>query len=266
MRGRLSRNLWIALVFCALSCANPIITDMLANKHQQGADYTIALVITGADAEDSITALPDKGGEGTVITLLYTVDNSSFYNQLYLSGVGASIADVTKAGSGTRTYTIDPADATDGVITITAQLVHTDLIPVLITPNPGQSKIYGAADPAFAYTVNDTSVAGSITGAISREPGENAGTYAFTLGTLSAGGDYTLVLSAGAFTISKAAGAAVSGAPTLSGIGAPGSIAVNAVTIPANAGGQTVEYAVSAANNGTGLSPWQAATVFGGHG
>jgi len=135
---------------------------------------------------------------------------------------------------------------------------------ITVTPDTGQGKVFGADDPVFAYTVSEPLIAGdNFGGALSRIPGENAQTYAFTLGTLSAGNNYTLVLGGTeSFGITRADGAAVGGAPTVFGVSAPGSITVNAVTIPANIGDQTAEYAISTADDGTGFSAWQAGVIF----
>ncbi|MDR2719086.1 MAG: SUMF1/EgtB/PvdO family nonheme iron enzyme [Treponema sp.] len=62
-----------------------------------------------------------------------------------------------------------------------------------------------------------------------------------------------------AITVNKAAGAAV-GTPTVNGTPTSSGITVNAVTAPAN--GQTVEYAISTASNGTGLSAYQSGLAF----
>lgn len=64
--------------------------------------------------------------------------------------------------------------------------------PVVITPAPGQQKVYGNADPVYTYTNNAGLTAADFTGSISRETGKNAGDYLYTLGTLSAGPNYTL--------------------------------------------------------------------------
>ncbi len=78
--------------------------------------------------------------------------------------------------------------------------------PVAITPNAGQFKIYGVADPAFTFTNNAGLSSGTFTGALGRESGNNAGLYAYTLNTLTAGGNYILSLVAGnKFEIKKAA-------------------------------------------------------------
>jgi hypothetical protein len=68
---------------------------------------------------------------------------------------------------------------------------------VTITPNSGQSKVYGSADPVFAFTHTPISGGGDVTGLMSRTAGENVGTYTFNLGTLTAGVNYTLTLSSG---------------------------------------------------------------------
>ena len=64
-----------------------------------------------------------------------------------------------------------------------------------ITPNSGQSKVFGTADPVLTFTNNGGLVAADFTGALSRVAGENVGNYAITLGSLSAGSNYTLSLS-----------------------------------------------------------------------
>ena len=69
--------------------------------------------------------------------------------------------------------------------------------PVTITPNPNQSKQYGAADPVLVYSNNGGLTTGDFSGALSRASGENVGNYPITLGTLSAGDNYQLSLVSG---------------------------------------------------------------------
>ncbi len=70
------------------------------------------------------------------------------------------------------------------------------------------SKTYGQSDPALTYTYSglvgddDDTV---FSGALTRDSGENAGTYAITEGDLSAGGNYTISYTGADFTINKAA-------------------------------------------------------------
>jgi hypothetical protein len=74
---------------------------------------------------------------------------------------------------------------------------------VTVTATPGQSKVYGAADPVFAYTYSPATPAVTFTGALSRVAGEDAGTYAITQGTLAAA-NYTINFVSADFTITKA--------------------------------------------------------------
>jgi hypothetical protein len=65
------------------------------------------------------------------------------------------------------------------------------------------SKIKGQADPVFYYTTNPYTLAGGsgFSGSLSRDVGENAGTYAITKGTLSAGSNYAITFVGANFTI-----------------------------------------------------------------
>lgn len=72
-----------------------------------------------------------------------------------------------------------------GVLTITgASITPRDLT---VTPNAGQSKKFGAADPTL-HSTNSGRVSGQIpdfSGALSRAEGEDVGQYDITLGTLA---------------------------------------------------------------------------------
>ena len=68
----------------------------------------------------------------------------------------------------------------------------------MVTPVAAQTKVYGSADPTpFTYTLAPALVVPDVmSGVMGRVAGENVGTYAFTLGTLSAGTNYTLSIAA----------------------------------------------------------------------
>lgn len=76
---------------------------------------------------------------------------------------------------------------------------------VHITPDAGQTKIYGAEDPeALTYTVADGDLlddGAALTGALTREPGEDAGSYAIINNDLSAGSNYNIVVAEESFAI-----------------------------------------------------------------
>ena len=70
---------------------------------------------------------------------------------------------------------------------------------VTVTPNAGQSKISGTADPVLTYTAGALLAGNAFSGALSRADtgGNTGGNYAITLGTLSAGGNYTINFTSG---------------------------------------------------------------------
>src|SRR5207249_3627473 len=67
---------------------------------------------------------------------------------------------------------------------------------VVITPDSGQHKTFGDTDPALTFSNDGGLQANAFTGALHRATGENGGTYAIDLGTLSAGTNYSLSLAA----------------------------------------------------------------------
>ncbi len=68
---------------------------------------------------------------------------------------------------------------------------------LVITPDAGQSKVYGSTDPVFTYTASPSLETGdSFTGALARTAGANAGDYQYNIGSLSAGANYSLSVAA----------------------------------------------------------------------
>jgi plastocyanin len=68
---------------------------------------------------------------------------------------------------------------------------------ITITPIAGQSKIFGDADPPFTFTNSEWSDNSNFSGVLGRSTGENVGDYAYSLSSLSAGSNYTLILAPG---------------------------------------------------------------------
>ncbi|TDK51130.1 PKD domain-containing protein, partial [Algoriphagus formosus] len=71
----------------------------------------------------------------------------------------------------------------------------------------GQSKVYGATDPIFAYTVDGfegTDNESILTGTLARVSGEEIGMYSITVGTLDAGADYSINFIGADFEITPA--------------------------------------------------------------
>lgn len=83
--------------------------------------------------------------------------------------------------------------------------------PFEITPAPltvtaeAKSKTYGDADPELTYKVDGLKPRDNITGSLTREIGENVGSYDITQGTLAASNNYKLKFVPAKLTITKAA-------------------------------------------------------------
>jgi len=226
------------------------------------------------EPDDAVTASLSKGKHGDTVTLNYTVADIFHYNLLDFSGVAAHIASVDSAGSGTRTYTINSADSSDGVITIIAIFTHTDLEPdpIAFTNTAGHiTKTYGNAaftnavtnahkgSGTITYNSSDTDVA--VVDSYGEVTILKAGSTTITA-EKAADEVYAYAMAIYTLNINKAAGAAVS-QPTVNGLPTSYTIAVNAVSLQ-TATGQAIEYAISMAGDGTGLSAWQSSPSFSG--
>ena len=77
--------------------------------------------------------------------------------------------------------------------------------PVTVTAN-ATTKVYGSADPALTYQITSGSLAFSdaFSGALTRDAGEDVGSYAIKQGTLALSGNYTLTYAGANLSITKA--------------------------------------------------------------
>ena len=129
---------------------------------------------------------------------------------LIAGGHDYSIVSGNKATDvGDNTLVIKGKGNYKGTAHATWSLVAKD---VTITPD-AKSKTYGEADPTLTYTTDidgDATLKGKFdtakSGALSRDTGEDVGTYAIGIGTLAAGNNFKLKLAAATvnFTINKA--------------------------------------------------------------
>ena len=122
------------------------------------------------------------------------------------AGFAGTATTAVHAGSSTITPTAGNLAAanydftafTNGTLTIDTRAVTATA--------DAKGKNYGDADPALTYQVTSgTLVTGdAFTGALTRQTGENAGTYAIQQGTLALSTDYTLTYVGSNLTIGKA--------------------------------------------------------------
>jgi hypothetical protein len=139
-----------------------------------------------------------------------TVSYAGFVNGDNASSltVGPTTMTTATSSSPAGTYPISASGAKDpnynftylpGTLTINSATVH-------ITAN-AQTKEYGTPDPTFTYSVGglpNGDSANIFTGSLSRTPGEDVGAYPITIGSLSAGRNYTITYTGNFLTITKA--------------------------------------------------------------
>ena len=98
-------------------------------------------------------------------------------------------------------YTISGTKSTNYFLTqptLSGNITPKDLF---VTANSGQFKIKGDSDPVFGYMQTGLISPDTISGALSRVPGEAAGSYGITQGSLSGGGNYMINFTSANFVI-----------------------------------------------------------------
>ena len=191
------------------------ITAKCSKCSASGGSVTIAapaeLTYSGEGKPATMTASSDwQGPAASGITISYI--KTGKYGQEKLEN------DALPTNAGTYTASITLGDAT-------ASVEYTiDKATLTVTPNSGQSKSYGTTpDPVLAYTSTGT-VTGetaAFDGALSREAGEDVGTYNITKGSLALKGsdtfkatNYNLVLDTAVVTFEITKGTYGGSAPT----------------------------------------------------
>ena len=156
----------------------------------------------------TITAGSDtKVYDGTPLT------KNSYTNTELMAG--DHIERVTITGSQTNAGTSDNVpsaaiikNSTDDDVTANYDITYTNgtlevTKKTLTITADAKSKAYGEADPTLTYTAEGLINNDAITGTLSRETGENAGTYAITVGGLTAGDNYAISFTSANLTITK---------------------------------------------------------------
>jgi len=166
-------------------------------------------IYTISPAPLSITAINQTMTYGSPVPPL-TATYSGFVNGDGVSSLTTppSITTTATSASSTGVYPIVASGAVDPnyTFTYTPATLTINRASLLVTAN-AQKKMYGTADPTFTYSVSgylNSDNSGIFSGSLSRAAGENVGTYPITQGTLSAGGNYTIVYTGNLLTITIA--------------------------------------------------------------
>ena len=157
--------------------------------------------ITASVAVTSKTYDGSTAGTGTV-----TLNGVVSGDALTTSGTTFTYAD-KNAGTGKNVAiagtTIGGADAGNYTVTIPASALGDLLKRALSVTADDASKVQNDPDPALTFTLTSGSLVtgDAFSGGVARDSGENPGTYAIKIGTLSAGNNYTITFTPGTFTI-----------------------------------------------------------------
>jgi ubiquitin len=161
------------------------------------ADFTItqkALTIT-ADATTKVYGEVDP--EFTYTTIPNLVEGDEL--------VG-SLSRATGQNFGTYAIEIGNLSAGNNYTTTFISADFTITQKALTITADATTKIYGEVDPEFTYTTTQNLVEGDeLVGSLSRATGQNVGTYAIEIGSLSAGNNYTTTFISADFTITQKA-------------------------------------------------------------
>lgn len=128
-----------------------------------------------------------NGEDESVLTSLPTISTTA------ITSSPAGTYPIALTGGGADNYDLTLVDAT---MTVSAG------IPLTVTADP-QTKNYGNSDPSITYQITSGALMGGdmIAGNLSRVVGEDAGTYAIEIGTLTAGPGYVITLISDDLTI-----------------------------------------------------------------
>ena len=155
--------------------------------------------ITAAPTPNTLTYIGEaryliSAGEAVGGTMLYSSTEDGEYT--------TSIPQGTNAGDYTVWYYVQ-GDANHNDSAKATVSVNIAKAPLTVTAD-AKIKFYGDEDPTLTYTaeglLGGDTLTSALTGALSREEGENAGSYAITLGALSAD-NYTISFEGADFTI-----------------------------------------------------------------
>ncbi|WP_194383028.1 MBG domain-containing protein, partial [Belliella aquatica] len=176
-----------------------------------GEPSEATMTIADNDVPRQLTITPDANqqkvyGDEDPTTLSYTASGFELGDDDTI--IQGSLTRQAGEDAGTYSYTLGNLDAGPNYELVLNPEVFT-ITPATLTIEVDElEKVYGDTDPDFAYTATGfrrDDITGILSGTFGRTAGENVGTYAFNLGTLSAGANYNLqLISTTPFLISPA--------------------------------------------------------------
>jgi hypothetical protein len=166
-----------------------------------GSDTNYSLVLSNGTLTVTTAALTVSADNASrtygTANPTFTASYSGFVNGEDSTALSGTLAFSTLAGAASPigNYAITPSGLSSTNYTITFAEGSLTITPAALTVTAdAQTKVYGDSDPALSYQLTSGSLFGpdAFSGGLSREAGENVGTYGIQQGTLSAGTNYAL--------------------------------------------------------------------------
>ncbi|MCE3278070.1 MAG: hypothetical protein K0S44_261 [Bacteroidetes bacterium] len=121
--------------------------------------------------------------------------SATFDNMNVGNGKVVTLTGMSLSGAKALNYNLLSVDTASADITLRS---------LTITVDPGQTKVYGQINPAsytYQITAGSLVTGDTLSGALSRAPGEDVNTYAITQNSLSAGSNYLITFNPDNFSI-----------------------------------------------------------------
>jgi uncharacterized repeat protein (TIGR02543 family) len=179
------------------------------DKQTNAGNYTLTVTGNGNFTGTATQAwsIAQKNITGAEITLGDALTYSGEVQTQSIKSVKVDNLDVTYTVSGDKQT--DAGDYTltitgNGNFTGTATQAWSIAAKSLTITADAQTKKYSEADPTLTYKTEGLVEGDTVTGSLARVAGETVGEYNITVGTLSAGSNYTISFTGAKFTINKA--------------------------------------------------------------
>ncbi|WP_286444041.1 MULTISPECIES: MBG domain-containing protein [unclassified Myroides] len=197
LTGNLTRNTGESVGIYTINQGSLTVTSNYTLVYEE-ADFTIEQAIV------TITANPQTKTYGEPDAVLsYTVAGLK-NNDQHTSITGVLVRD---NGEEVGSYSIHQGTIqASSNYTLAFQPANLTIIPALLTIQAeAKTKVYGDADPVLTYTLtglkNNDQATNILAGSLSRDRGENVGTYGIHQGTIQASTNYTLDFQSANLTI-----------------------------------------------------------------
>ncbi|HET7169794.1 MAG TPA: YDG domain-containing protein, partial [Candidatus Limnocylindrales bacterium] len=184
----------LTLTVTAGTVATSTALSSSSNPSIYGGSVTFTATVTGSTSPNNAGTVTFKDGSSVICLSVPLAAGAA--------GCTTSALAVTAAP---HSMTAEYSGAT-GFAASTSPAILQVITPkdVVITPHASQAKVYGTPDPTLTFTNNGGLGAGAFSGSLGRAAGDDVGSYAISLGSLSAGANYNLNMVSATFAITAA--------------------------------------------------------------